>query len=107
MGFRRLSLSKTSLESKKSTKYSTITQVRGRDFGRLIDRARKTSKNVTEKYLNNLNYNLNSFKGLRFRSNEDENEESMLDKEEAQNSNDDEIEEKVKDLAVKVKNGPL
>jgi len=100
-------LSKTSLESKKSTKYSTITQVRGRDFGRLIDRARKTSKNVTEKYLNNLNYNLNSFKGLRFRSNEDENEESMLDKEEAQNSNDDEIEEKVKDLAVKVKNGPL
>ena len=57
--------------------------------------------------MNNLNYQLSSFKGLRFRSNEDENEESMLEKEEAQNSQDEEIEEKVKDLAVKMKNGAL
>ena len=57
--------------------------------------------------MNNLNYQLSSFKGLRFRSNEDENEESMLEKEEVQNSQDEEIEEKVKDLAVKMKNGAL
>lgn len=79
-----------------------IVQMSRRDFGRALDRVKKTSTDLTEKYFKNMNYEYGNFKGLRFRNNEGENEDSLADREDQNNGFDQELDEKVKDLSLKV-----
>ena len=79
-----------------------IVQMSRRDFGRALDRVKKTSTDLTEKYFKNMNYEYGNFKGLRFRNYEGENEDSLADREEQNNGFDQELDEKVKDLSLKV-----